>query len=795
MFVNDEFASPEGDEFWVDDDDDDDDEGGEGEGEGEGGEGHYDLRDSFCRALWDHAEGLRRFEFDQRARVGAVTALVRMATHPEPVRNAAQAREVSRVGDRLAEVLQEVGYSATEKGKFATAAVAMLSVLVDRRGELVSMGDLIRDAGRRLERGRRFRSLETVKTQPGSCVAWAQMTPLIDSLDLVKRRQRTKFQGGFAFELTEKGKRDAPGLVRRRGAAKPDRGALRAWKNSCSDFFVAVDDREGGGDVHWLGNLCRRLRVEKVPHETRALDVGDYLFVRKVDGRYCGSVVERKTAVDLADSHRDGRWTRQYDNMKRMLRDSANAVSRIVYLVEGRPEDHVHTACGCGCFGVGACGNPTASELRASLASRRREPNVQVVEVKDERETARWLGDRLDAVAGEFAIAAQNTPTKRPAWHHQDDDDDDFHAEEDDQAEEQQAEQQQQQQQQQQRKKKKKACVEASGLKVAARAWERKDSKALLKFTLPVLKTLCQATGVTQSGNKKDVVARLLEPPEPQLLARRKRDEFYVPRDRTCAHAILCAMERSERRGKEGGLDKDGVMALAERTGVCEKSIYEKVGPMGYDGWSCAKDLVSKGEPPLCKKKKGLYTLTTYAGDSGSKKVSDSGRHVATALHFKAHQRQWCACGDPPPDSDVTRLTTFHDICGDDPDPDDDDDPPRSPTDIRSRFQRQRAKEKKTTNGPKTPPTATAVRRRPRDEPPPLTGDAEFDSLWDRDAPTTPLRRQPIPSADDDDDSIVDLTTDSPLRAFPQCPADQDDDDKGDDDDDSSIVDLTGDSP
>ena len=732
---------------------------------------YYDLRDSYCRELWTRADELRRFEHDQRARVGMVTAMVRMAVHEEPIRNADQAREVFRVGETLVEKLRGVTEGPVGPGKFATAAVAMLAVLVDA-GELVSMGDLISRAGRKLERGRSFRSLETILSQPGSCVAWAQMTPLLEKgLGFVKKRQRKSMVGGCGFELTDIGQRKAPGIVRnRRGKESTDKGALRSWKANEGQFFVAVDDREGGGDAHHLGSLCRRLRKEEVPHETRTLEAGDYLFIRRSDGEACGPVIERKTAVDLADSVKDDRWRTQCRKMQALVNDPSSNVTKIVYVIVGKLEDHVFTACGCGCFGVGACKNPTVSELRSALVARGRMPNVTVVELPDERAMAHWLATELKDVQRDHA--ASSTPTKRRGFALDDDEEDEALPVN---------------QQPQQKKKKPKKTPEATQLRAAAVAWTRKDSAALEKFTLPVLKTLCQKTGATMSGAKKDVVARLLEPPEPWLLAQRKLNDGYVPRDRTCGHAILCGMERSERRGG-GPLNKDQVMSLGERTKVSEKSLYEKVGPMGYDGWTCAKDLVTKGEPPLCKKAKNLYTLTKYAGVQGTVTV-DAGKDVAIALHAKAHVRGWCSCGDPPPEGPATRIPTLADICGDDdPTPTE-----SSPRDIRSFAVSSRPQAA-------TPPTATAIRKRNR-PPPPLTGDDDYDSLWDRPPPPPPRNQQP-PSTpvrpraqshpSSDDNSVVDLT-ESPAAPAKQPQVVVIDSDDDDDDDDDDVVDLTGD--
>ena len=63
--------------------------------------GYADRRDAYSRALWAHAISLRSVGHEHAARQGAITALVRIALHREPLRNAAQARSVPQVGGSL----------------------------------------------------------------------------------------------------------------------------------------------------------------------------------------------------------------------------------------------------------------------------------------------------------------------------------------------------------------------------------------------------------------------------------------------------------------------------------------------------------------------------------------------------------------------------------------------------------------------------------------------------------------------------------------------------------------------
>ena len=79
-------------------------------------------------------------------------------------------------------------------------------------------------------------------------------------------------------------------------------------------------------------------------------------------------LIERKSAVDVAASMRDGRWSRQHSAMRRVA--AAGQRARVVYLIEGDPAAHVYTACGCGCRGIGACGNPNLEAVTSAISAR-----------------------------------------------------------------------------------------------------------------------------------------------------------------------------------------------------------------------------------------------------------------------------------------------------------------------------------------------------------------------------------------------------------------------------------------
>ena len=73
--------------------------------------------------------------------------------------------------------------------------------------------------------------------------------------------------------------------------------------------------------------------------------------------------------------------------MRRVAQSSSRA--EIVYVIEGDPSKHVYRACGCGCLGIGACGNPNLQAVTAAISQR--ETCAKVVRTADPRDTARWL--------------------------------------------------------------------------------------------------------------------------------------------------------------------------------------------------------------------------------------------------------------------------------------------------------------------------------------------------------------------------------------------------------------------
>ena len=188
-------------------------------------------------------------------------------------------------------------------------------------------------------------------------------------------------------------------------------------------------------------------------------------------------------------------------------------------------------------------------------------------------------------------------------------------------------------------------------------------------------------------------------------------------------------------------------MAAAEATGVANVSLYEKSGPMAYDGWAGVGGDLTQGDPPLVVKERGSrYKLSTVGGD-------DAGKAVASALHAKAHQRGWCGCG--------RRLPPF----------------PRCAWKRRNRpcrrctrrLEGRECARAETRRAPPPPRSASPPRRRSTAPPTPPTTASTNERARGR-------RRSPVPD-DDSDDSVLGFSPPRPPRP-PATPA-------------SSIMDLT----
>ena len=144
-------------------------------------------------------------------------------------------------------------------------------------------------------------------------------------------------------------------------------------------LVLLVDDREGGGDSHYLQRIAATFTSEKLRFETTRLPskLHDYSFVYRRPNIEDEDVViplliERKAEADLAASMKDGRWKRQHDSMVRTAtRLYGPPGCRCVYILEGNVYQPVR--CPCSCNGVGGCvkkGWPSEDSVRRNVIQR-----------------------------------------------------------------------------------------------------------------------------------------------------------------------------------------------------------------------------------------------------------------------------------------------------------------------------------------------------------------------------------------------------------------------------------------
>ena len=157
------------------------------------------------------------------------------------------------------------------------------------------------------------------------------------------------------------------------------------------------------------------------------------------------------------------------------------------------------------------------------------------------------------------------------------------------------------------------------------------------------LKEECDKHGLPKTGNKVDLMNRLLGPHPPKAWLQRKNASLYVPsRYDTCASAILVAIWMHQRQKEESwkGLEKEDIISLSERLDI-SKDPFSGTGKgiFNYDGWSCMGQLREGQSPLVFRQKGGLFKLTTIGGDL-------SGFHIASVMHDWCHAHNKCRCND-----------------------------------------------------------------------------------------------------------------------------------------------------
>ena len=179
----------------------------------------------------------------------------------------------------------------------------------------------------------------TLSSANSRLTGWRVLKSLDAGMGLVKIRTKKKRE---YVSILRKGRDAARELLTRiaeEGAGHSLQSFHGGRSRGARGVVLLVDSREGGGERHHLGKICRTLTTHRVRFETCPLPdkLHDYVFVwRDGDGRGSSSssssassssssvrstdwllppLVERKSHKDVPESMRDGRWQKQKDAM------------------------------------------------------------------------------------------------------------------------------------------------------------------------------------------------------------------------------------------------------------------------------------------------------------------------------------------------------------------------------------------------------------------------------------------------------------------------------------------------
>lgn len=122
----------------------------------------------------------------------------------------------------------------------------------------------------------------------------------------------------------------------------------------------------------------------------------------------------------------------------------------------------------------------------------------------------------------------------------------------------------------------------------AVESEETKEKREeLLKLSMKELKERCRERTEKMAGKKKDLVDRLLQKRQPEILISRARQKQHTPKVPSCNAAILVALHLHHEPG-EAPLEKAKIMNYAEESGVSKDPMFG-TGKGWYDGWAGIK--------------------------------------------------------------------------------------------------------------------------------------------------------------------------------------------------------------
>ncbi|GFH44290.1 hypothetical protein CTEN210_00764 [Chaetoceros tenuissimus] len=621
-----------------------------------GGKLYPDLRNHFISTLLRFAK-ITRTVLHQRSQMEhAIRAIIDLAFYPFPIRTvegvqAIKSGSMGKNGPLLNVLKEDVPKKKKDKvynpprGKYVCAASCAIAVMFDfeagKQGDdrCITMEELIENINHKTHLsngGKMNKGVDYYLDKKNMDPSWLQVRKLA-SMGYIKERSRKKAcASGIVFELQEKGRNIARIVKGKMRQGICPVGPMRQLASftvpeEYGNVTVVIDHREGGGNGKGLHTMCDFMDHAEVPYVVRDLKISDYVFF--VGDKLAPVLIERKSIEDLAGSLFDGRWESQQRKMRKAqyVLGGPDRKCHMCYLIEG----DVDKAIVHGGYVGRAAHRIKPEDIRNAIAKL---PTLgfSVIESK----TKYGSLDKIKQVAKDFLWRANNGSITCQytydefvqAVNRLSDDKGDPPTDE-------------------RFQNPAPPIVPEAPIPTANTTSEsnepqeeseetKKKREELLKLPMKDLKAQAKERAEKQSGSKKELVERLLQPRKPEILISRSRRGQYIPKVPSCNAAILVALHLHHEPGTPE-LSKEQIMNYAEETGVSKDPMFGKgksgYGGYNYDGWSGIKDMTG-GDPALISVVKRKYALTT-------KPHGEAGVEVAKAVHIVAHRQGICRCG------------------------------------------------------------------------------------------------------------------------------------------------------
>ena len=400
-------------------------------------------------------------------------------------------------------------------------------------------------------------------------------------------------------------------------------------------LVILVDDREGGGDGHYLERIARTFQSEKIRFETTRLPpkLHDYAFVyrrRGLEDILLPLLVERKAEVDLAASMKDGRWMRQHVSMQRTaLNLYGKEGCRCMYILEGNV--YQVFKCPCGCHGVGGCVQqswPVELVVRTNVRVRQKSTvgdfEIEFFTTKDVVGTCRVLKDFRDMIETMYQEKGRREDMLDGVkWC-------DLHVfrpvrvcpvaclvdgekmQDDDQREEREE--------------------SPHGTKTSASSASSSSSSSLSSSIPPPSPAAAAATSVPASPTTPLIPSASTAATTPSFY-----HGDYFPQEKTCNWAILVWLAANE-NNEQLRFNQDDIMHGCDRWSLSSAGMHSRKTQQGmYNGWSNV-------EQQLIQKHKLVTRHYRKSGIETQYSLTPIGRCLGRLLHSCAHQASTCSC-------------------------------------------------------------------------------------------------------------------------------------------------------